>query len=211
MKLQWASFKTLLSQNPVLALRSVKGESFYSLTACDQSDIVARCEINHQIELEDTEDFESNYLPLANAFKVGVEIAAMPAFANKKLNVNGVQKSLFKRVVGISQAVTQGETEFSWTQSMYPWAKFLGIEVIGGETGDSCSLFVLDTAEGTYSGVPNYPLNQFGFSVNISKDFYKRIAEYDADIYQGLQLKFVYNSVSDKNVYMNFDLNEVRT
>lgn len=119
-------------------------------------------------------------------------------------------KKLYKRVVGIQQAVALGvDTTFTWVCT-FPWVKFMAVEIMGGETGDTCSFFVLDTSAGTYSGVPNAPLNQFGFTANVAKDFYEQRSEFDADIYQGLQIQMVYHSKSDKIIGVNFVMNELK-
>jgi hypothetical protein len=68
----------------------------------------------------------------------------------------------------------------------------------------------LDSSAGTYSGYPNFKLNQFGFSANLGKDYYQQNTNYDADLYQGMQLKFTYNSKSAKTIGINFNLNEVK-
>lgn len=84
------------------------------------------------------------------------------------------------------------------------------IEIINCETGDSVDFFVLDSDTGTYTTVPNYPLNQFGFDVKCPNDFYRRLSNYDADLLQGMQLYLVYNSKSAKSVYVNYILHEVK-
>jgi len=70
---------------------------------------------------------------------------------------------------------------------------------------------VYDTATGTYSGVPNYMLNQFAYSVNIAKDYYVRLSQFDADLYTGMIIQFTYNSVSDKTIGFNLIMNEVKS
>lgn len=152
-----------------------------------------------------------NGIPLPNNQSQLVNInSPLPPISAKTIVVNGITKNIFKRFTGISQPLNQGSNTFMWTQANFPWVKFLGVEVIGAELGDTCDLYVLDTTTGTYSGVPNYQLNQFGFTVNVGPSFYKRESSFDADMYQGLQIKFVYNSVSAKTVYINFDMNEVK-
>ena len=151
----------------------------------------------------DQSDFETNFKAIGNA-NLPVQ---SNAFTAKTLS-NG--KSLYKRFTGISQTLTSGSNTFAWTQASFPWVKFVGIEVIGAELGDTCSLYVLDTSTGTYSGHANYPLNQFGFTANIAPGFYNNTSSYDADLYQNLQIKFVYTSVSAKTIYINFDMNEVK-
>lgn len=143
-------------------------------------------------------------LPLPNPTPV-MNITSIPAFAAKTLGT----KSLFKRVVGVQQALTTGDNTILYTET-FPWVKFMAIEVIGGEIGDYVSLYILDTTTGTFSGVPNYQLNQFGFSTNIGKDFYEQKSAFDADVYAGLQIKVAYHSVSAKTVGINFVMNEVK-
>lgn len=147
--------------------------------------------------------------PLAlNAPVIGIN--STPAFAAKTVTINGVTKNLYKRFTGISQVLAIGPNTFTWSQSTFPWVKFKGLEVIGGEIGDTCDLYVLDTPTGTYSGVPNYPLNRFAYAANIAPEFYKHESEYDADMYQNLQIKIIYTSVTAKTIYINFDMNEVK-
>lgn len=134
----------------------------------------------------------------------------LPAFAAKTIIINGNVKNLFKRFTGISEVLNIGTNTFTWTQSSFPLVKFVGIEVIGGELGDNCDLLVLDTATGTYSGHANLTLNQFGFAANIAPNYYKHIAQYDSDINQNLQIQFIYRSVSNKTIYINLDMNEVK-
>lgn len=151
----------------------------------------------------DQVDFDTNFKALANK-----PLSQSPQpFASKTL-VNG--KALFKRLTGISFAVTAGSNNLTWTQSACPLVKILGIEVINAEIGDICSFYILDSATGAYSGIANYPLNQFAFNVNIAPGYYRYASEYDSDLYQNLQIKFVYNSVSAKTIYINLDMNEVK-
>lgn len=143
-------------------------------------------------------------LPLPNAIP-SLNVTSIPAFAAKTLGT----KSLFKRVVGIRNTLDTGDNTILYTET-FPWVKFMAIEVLGGEIGDYVSLYILDTITGSFSGVPSYQLNQFGFTANISKDFYSQKSEFDADIYAGLQIKIVYHSMSAKNIGINFILNEVK-
>jgi hypothetical protein len=132
------------------------------------------------------------------------------AFAAKTVTANGTTKSLFKRFTGTSFDLSVGSNNCIWTQSNYPWVKFVGIEVIGAEAGDFCDLYVLDTATGTFSGHASLTLNQFGYNAYLAPGYYKHISEYDSDMYQGLQIKIVYRSISAKTIYINFDMNEVK-
>lgn len=138
---------------------------------------------------------------------VSVEIAN--PFASKTININGVVKKLYKREHGIQQALTQGANTILFTIP-YPWVKIIGVEIMYGEKLDTVDLMILDSTTGTYSGVPNLKLNQFGFTVNVAIDEYEEESAYDADLYLGMQIKIVYNSQSAKTVGINFNLNEMK-
>jgi hypothetical protein len=128
------------------------------------------------------------------------------AFASKELPE--IQKKLFKRVSGIQSAVTTGSNTIVYTIP-YSWVKITGLEIVSGENLDTINVQVLDSVSGTYTTVPNMYLNQFAFSMNISKDYYEHKSEYDADLYMGMQIKITYTSLSSKTVGINFILNEV--
>lgn len=131
-----------------------------------------------------------------------------PFGAKKFVDENGVTRSLFKRVHGIESPVVIGNNDILYVIP-YSWAKITAIEIIDGENGDKISLFVLDSLTGTYTTIPNYELNQFGFNVNVAKDYYSRDSKYDADLKVGMQVKIVYTSVSIKTARLNLDLDEV--
>jgi hypothetical protein len=137
------------------------------------------------------------------------KIESNPFCSKKIIAQDGSEKSLFKRGHGIKPALAVGANEVLFSVP-YNWIKITGIEVIGAETGDSISLFVLDTVSGSYSGEANKVLNQFAFDLNVAEKFYKKESEYDADLYLGMQFKVVYSSVTAKTAYINFDLNEVK-
>lgn len=137
---------------------------------------------------------------------VSVSSAPAPApFAAKTIGT----KKLFKRVNGIQSAVIIGSTDIIFTVA-YAWCKITGLELIGSETLDRVSLYILDSSTGTYSTIANGMLNQFGFNVNVAKDYYNHTSEYDADLYQNMQIKVSYTSISAKTIGINFILNEVK-
>lgn len=147
-------------------------------------------------------DFEDNYLPTING-----RIQESSAFSSKTIGI----KKLFKRVTGIQVSVNVGTNTITYPIP-FPWVKITGIEIINGSTLDTASLYILDTASGTtYTGYPNNTmLNQFGYNVNISKDYYSHKSEFDADLYQNMQIKLVYESTTIKNIGINFILTEVK-
>jgi len=202
MEINWSEFKTVVDSRK-LSIQWIIIQNNYWLKMIDGS-FEVECIIPSDRSLSaDTVDFEDNYKINGNK-----TLSVQPnAFASKTLS-NG--KSLYKRFTGISQVMSAGSNTFTWTQSAFPWVKFVGLEIINAEIGDTCDLYVLDTATGTYSGYANYTLNQFAFGANIAPNFYRHVSEYDADLYQNLQIKLVYNSVSAKTIYINFDMNEVK-
>lgn len=147
-------------------------------------------------------DFETNYLPTINK----PQNAQMSPFASKILS-NG--KKLYKREHGVQASVGIGETEIFFPIP-YPWVKMTGVEVIWGTKPDKMDLLILDTTTGTYTGIPNKVLNQFGYSVNVAEDYFEEQNSYDADLYSGMQIKIVYTSSVIKTVGLNFNLNEVK-
>ena len=155
-------------------------------------------------------DFETNYKPNAN--KRADAITQNSPFASKTL-ANG--KKLYKREHGMKATLVEGENAILFTIP-YPWVKIIGLEIMFGEQGDTTDLMILDTDTNTYSQAPvnvvgpNYQLNQFGFSVNIAAGEYKEENAYDADLYQGMKIKLLYNSVSAKTIGINFNLTEVK-
>jgi len=143
------------------------------------------------------------------------EIIKEVPFASKKIVVNGVEKSLFKRVHGVGQSVAAGATVDIDFVVPYPQVKFTGANVFGGELKDTLDFTVHDDASNTYSGAPgsNYQLNQFGFDVELPPDgVYENTSNYDADLYYGMILRCSYtnNASYDKYVAMNVWLHEVK-
>ena len=137
-----------------------------------------------------------------------VAVNEQPAFAAKK--VEG--KSLFTRVWGIKHPITGHATDPTELDFAIPYAqvKFNALEVIGGETGDQVNLSVLDTANGDYTTIPNYQLNQFGYTAAIAPGFYKRASNYDADLYLGMRIAIDYFSTTSKDIYVNYILHELK-
>lgn len=135
-----------------------------------------------------------------------IHIESMPVFADKFFR--GMR--IYRRLHGIQATLVQGSNTIIWSVP-YNWAKITSVQIIGGETLDFASLIVLDSPTGTISGIPNFTLNQFGFSANISAGFFESKSKYDADLYKDLQIKIEYNSVSAKTVGFNFVLDEVKS
>jgi hypothetical protein len=134
---------------------------------------------------------------------------SQPPYGAKTILINGSSKKLFARFTGIQFSLQQGSNTLVYTNP-YPWAKIIGVEVVNCEALDTADLKVYDTSSGTYSGIPNALLNQFSYSLNLSKDFYQRMAQFDADIYQGMVIQIIYTSQNAKTVGINLLLDEVK-
>jgi hypothetical protein len=131
------------------------------------------------------------------------------AFSDKVL-ING--KKIFTRIMGIEASVGSSSENIDYVIP-FNEVKITGIEIINSDIGDKVSLQVLDTPTGTLSGVPNMLLNEFGTSVNLSKDFYKYSSCYDADLIKDMKIRLVYDAVDSllpKTIYINFYLHEIK-
>jgi hypothetical protein len=139
-----------------------------------------------------------------------VNVGSSPAFTAKTVFApDGSIKKLFARNTGFQSPVSVGTNTITYTATI-PWAKITGVEVINCEALDTVNFKVMDSTTGSYSTIPNYMLNQFGFTVNLPKDFYQRVSQFDADLYIGMVLRIEYTSVSAKTVGFNLIMNEVK-
>jgi hypothetical protein len=156
-------------------------------------------------------DFETNFKAAGNVRPSQyVAVQQEPPFTAKTMLINGVKKNLFARNTGKQFGVTTGSNDLNYTAT-FAWVKMIGLECIGAEIGDYAELRVYDSPAGTYSGVPNALLNQFGYTLNLAKDYYVRTSPFDSDVYAGMVLKITYNSISDKTIGINYLMNEVKS
>jgi hypothetical protein len=197
--LTWSQVKTLLISKNLL-LQYIEDVAIYTMFAYDGPFSITTT--IYKDGNPDQVDFETNYKTSAN--KPLYQLGQQP-FASKQIG----SKKLYKRVHGVKSVLIPGDNVISFTIP-YAWAKINGIELVGGENLDVVSLAVLDSATGTYSTFPNAQLNQFGFQINVSKDYYQFKSEFDADLYLGMQVKITYTSLSAKSVGVNFILNELK-
>lgn len=127
-------------------------------------------------------------------------------FSSKQL-IDG--KKLYSRVTGKSFYVVTGTNTLEYTIT-HSQVKFNELEILCGDLGETVNLKILDTSTGAYSTIPNYMFNQFGFDVNIAKDYYHRASSYDADLYVGMRIVIEYTSLSNKNICINYIIHEVK-
>jgi hypothetical protein len=176
-------------------------------SACD---VVFKAELSEEeLTILDNVLALHNPAPIINTATPVVNVESTPFIGSKTIAIAGVTKKLFARHVGIQQALTAGANEITYTGT-FAWTKLVGLEVVNSEALDIVDLKVYDNDAGSFSGVPNLMLNQFGFSVNMPKDFYIRMAQFDADFYATMVIKISYNSVSAKTIGINFLMNEVK-
>lgn len=210
MEVSWSDFKAFV-QSRSLSIQWVVAGDNYFLKAFD-SYFSMECLIPKDPSFStETLDFETNFKATGNVKPSQfVSVQTRTAFEAKTILVNGVVKKLFARHTGKQFVVIIGSNELYYTVN-FPWLKITGVECVGAETLDTAELRVYDTTTGTYSGVPNLMLNQFGFTLNMAKDFYARNAHFDADIYTGMIIKVTYVSISNKTIGINFIIDEVKS
>lgn len=200
MQLSWSQLKVVVAAKS-LNMQYVDLGTNYWIKACE-GPFEVECFLPIGTGDSDTTDFETNYKAGANK-----PVTSLTQSFTSKTLPNG--KKLFARNTGLQYSLSSGANTITHTATL-PWAKVTGIEVIGAEILDYADFKVLDSSTGVYSGIPNYLLNQFAFSVNIAKDYYSRTSTFDADLYQGMVISISYNSVSAKTIGINLIMNEVK-
>jgi hypothetical protein len=130
-------------------------------------------------------------------------------FHSKELS--DIQKKLYRRSRGIQKILNANSDTVIEFEIPYAWCKITTMEIVGLPEMMKADLFIMDSSAGTYTGVPNYQLNQFGFNVNASKDYYKDHSEYDADLYMYMVVKVVIKNHTSNTptIGINFTLHEV--
>lgn len=173
------------------------------------------CEITFKAELS-TKDNDTLVNIIANHIATPlVKTEAQPVFiSNNVINspfaskiING--KNLYKRVHGLQMIGSVGTNVFDFIIP-YNQCKITGVEIIGASSCDTADLGVYDTLTGTFSGIPNCKLNQFGFTVTISKDYYEQKSEFDSDLYKGMRVELRITSKNIGLIGINLILNELK-
>jgi hypothetical protein len=129
-------------------------------------------------------------------------------FASKELP-NG--KTLHIRNHGYSFTLAANtETYYSVTVP-YNHAKINEAEVHWAPEGVFADMKIKDDTSGTYSGVANAVLEQYGDNVCVREGFFQETSPYDADIYLGMVLEFRFNNTSavEKIIGINIKFHEV--
>lgn len=200
--LNWTSFKAMLVQKSISAQEHDRGGA-YELFGFD-GPLTIRCMILKEDPANaDQTDYETNFQPYKNSRLGNVTTETFSA----KFLPDG--RKLFARVTGAQFSVDVGNNNCDFSIP-FPTMKIDGIEILGGELGDSVNLFVLDTPNGALSSIPNFSLNQFGFTTFVAKDYYLRQSKYDADLIEDMTIRTDYYSVSAKTIYINYLIHEVK-
>jgi hypothetical protein len=142
---------------------------------------------------------------LMGVLPIEVRVDEQPVFSSKKIGA----KKLYTRATGQIFALAAGANTLDFTIP-FNEVKFNGLEIDKSKFGEKVSLKILDTASGSISGVPNYVLNQFGFDINLPDGFYRRMSDYDADLFLGLQIRIEYFAVEARNIGVNYMLHELK-
>lgn len=210
-ELPWANLKSVISSKG-LALQWYDYDSIYHLYAID-GPLIFSCKL-HQNAADPTDlnEFVASYKSAANS--TAAQVVLPTSFSAKTVVVSGTLKRLYARNTGIQATVSPGSNTINYTAT-YAWAKVIGMECINALPGDYASMQVYDNHAGTYSGVPDALLNQFGYSLNMGPDYYKRESPFDADLYAGMVMKITYFSVTPilttRTIGINILMNELKT
>ncbi len=130
-------------------------------------------------------------------------------FASKELPSG---KKLYRRKHGYSLTLNaNGDTVYTITVP-YLEAKINEAEIIHCPEGVTLDMKVKDSTTGTYTGTPNYLLNQFGFNINVGKDLFSDKSDYDADVFTGMQLEFTFHNstATSKEIGINIVFHEIK-
>lgn len=121
-------------------------------------------------------------------------------------------RKIFRRKHGLQDLIPANSSKSIIYMIPYPVVKIDQVEVINCSALDQIHFKVLDSPNGSYTGYANFLLNQFGFAVNLSKDFYSDFSNYDAELFVGMQIETVYynNDSVDKTIGFNFVLHELK-
>ena len=196
MRIDWLNFKTIRDSRK-LDIIMVEQDGGYILSI-QESALVYDCIIDKDGG-SDQLDFEANYKSSCNPEKV-----SNPPFKSKEHhNFDGRGQSY--------TASASATTNMDFTVPNHATGyDFDGLTLIGTELGDTVTMKVLDDASGTYSGVPNYVLNQFATNWNTAKDKCSEMMPYPARLYSGMIIRIEYTNASvEKTIGMNARLHKV--
>jgi len=119
------------------------------------------------------------------------DVATHQAPFKSKAVVGG---KLFRRKHGFLKLIPANSSDVILLVVPYAVCKINHVEFMNTNLGDTIDFEVLDTSTGTFSTVPNYMLNQFGFDVQLPDGRYEDTSEYDADLIADMTIRITYNN-----------------
>lgn len=160
----------------------------------------------HNLDEDDRADYENNFSSTSNS-KLGNYYSREP-FATKVLK-DGTK--LFRRKHGYEIEVPANSSGVLEANVEYARCKINKLEIIDANPLDEIDLIILDTPTGLISSIPDYPLNQFGFSVKVSSLLYSDKSDYDAELLKDMKVKVVYRNKTNvsKKVGINVTFHEM--
>jgi len=199
----WTTFKGLVLSKSLNIKYVDTNLKAYELRAAYEDMVflctVKKTEVRNAYQI----DYEDNFKMGCNTFS-----STVAPFASKILS----GKKLYTRAYGFHEPLAHGaNASFDFTIP-FMMTKLDGIEILGVEIGDNVSVYIVDT-DGTNTPAyyqENLVLNQFGFNRNVAKDIYTIKSKYDSDLKKDMRVRFIYNSVSAKTIYINLDLHELK-
>jgi hypothetical protein len=200
----WSDIKIFANERN-LSLQYIVSNNAYQIRAID-GDFCLACRLPLD-NSSDQIDFETNFIPKAN-----VKIGQMSPFSSKTFG----SKKLFRRVHGVGFTLNDSNTNSGITvvnfTIPYSQVKITEAEILWAPEGIFVDFEVYDTAVGTYSTIPNFKLNQFGFGLGVAKDVFCDDSSYDADLYGGMVIRATFhnNTNATKTMCVNFILHEVK-
>ncbi len=186
---------------------SYKTNDQYQLVAIDGPLI-----FKHSLDQDENENYEANYLPNANK-KIGSFYSREP-FATKVLKDGS---KLFRRKHGVKETIPAGQEKDIVFVVPYTKAKINKLEIIDANALDRVDLLVKSPVDANIAAAYGMPadilLNQFGFDVVVSELLYSDKSDYDADVFEHMQIIVTYknDTASDKTVGFNLIFHEVVT
>lgn len=204
--LTWTEFEqNITSRN--LKVQYIEQGIYYNIFAFD-GPLVLSCKIEKDEETpsDDQLSFENTYKEHGN--KKLTDATQTNPFSSKIVDGG----KLYRRKHGVRGDILGNSTQSIKFTVPYNIAKIDEVEIINCAAVDTVDLKILDSATGTYTTIPNYMLNQFGFNVNLSDIYYTDTSNYDAELNLGMQIEITYtnNETDTKSIGVNFVLHEVK-
>ena len=157
------------------------------------------------LPIDDVPEYETNYLPNSNR-KRGNFYQREP-FAAKVLETG---EQLFRRKHGQTHTIPGNTEQDIIFVVPYGRAKINKLEIIDANALDAVDLLVKSPTDANlaaaYGMPPDYLLNQFGFDAVVSSLLYSDKSDYDAEVFQGMQIICKYKNKTPNSKMVGFNL-----